>query len=92
VPLVVAAVVVAAVVVASSGNDGGDGDGNNGNDDGDDDNDKNTNTFFTDTGLSDSDGITNNNTITVNDLKAGETWRYSINSSPVVLSIVNLSC
>ena len=77
---VVAAVVVAAVVVASSGNDdGGDGDGDNGND-GDDDNDKNTNTFFTDTGLSDSDGITNNNTITVNDLKAGETWRYSINS------------
>ena len=76
---VVAAVVVAAVVVASSGNDdGGDGDDDNGND-GDDD-DKNTNTFFKDTGLSDSDGITNNNTITVDDLKAGETWRYSINS------------
>jgi hypothetical protein len=61
----------------SSGNDdGGDGDDDNGND-GDDD-DKNTNTFFKDTGLSDSDGITNNNTITVDDLKAGETWRYSI--------------
>ena len=77
---VVAAVVVAAVVVASSGNDGGDGDGNNGNDDGDDDNDKNTNTFFIDTGSSNSDGITNNNTITVNNLEAGETWQYSIDS------------
>jgi hypothetical protein len=55
---VVAAVVVAAVVVASSsGNDGGDG--NNGDDGDDDDDDKNTNTFFIDTGSSNSDGITN---------------------------------
>jgi hypothetical protein len=32
---------------------------------------------FKDTGLSDSDGITNNNTITVDGLKEGETWQYS---------------
>jgi hypothetical protein len=66
--------VVAAVVVAGSSS------GNNGNDDSDDDSDddKNTNAFFIDTGLSNSDGISNNNTITVYDLKAGETWQYSI--------------
>ncbi len=62
---IVAAVVVAAVVVAgsSSGN-------------GDDDNNKLSFTFK-DTGLFDSDGITNNNTITVDGLKEGETWQYS---------------
>ena len=71
---IVAAAVVAAVVVAGSSS------GNNGNDDSDDDSDddKNTNAFFIDTGLSNSDGISNNNTITVYDLKAGETWQYSI--------------
>ncbi len=72
---VVAAVVVAAVVIASSsGNDDGDGDGDNGNGDNDDDD---TNPFFTDTGLSDSDGITKDNTITVDGDGA---WRYSIDS------------
>jgi hypothetical protein len=40
----------------------------------------NTNTFFIDTGSSNSDGITNNNTITINDLEVGETWQYSIDS------------
>ena len=62
---IVAAVVVAAVVVAgsSSGN-------------GDDDNNK-LSFAFKDTGLFDSDGITNNNTITVDGLKEGETWQYS---------------
>jgi hypothetical protein len=66
------------VVASSSGNDGGDG--NNGDDGDDDDDDKNTNTFFIDTGSSNSDGITNNNTITVNNLEAGEAWQYSIDS------------
>ncbi len=33
-----------------------------------------------DTGSSDSDGITNNNTLTVADLEAGATWQYSVDS------------
>jgi ribosomal protein S10 len=70
---IVAAIVVAAVAVTGGGDSGGDG-----NDDGEDD--ENTNTFFIDTGSSNSDGITNNNTITVNNLEAGETWQYSIDS------------
>ena len=64
---------VAAVAVTGGGDSGGDG-----NDDGEDD--ENTNTFFIDTGSSNSDGITNNNTITINDLEVGETWQYSIDS------------
>jgi hypothetical protein len=32
------------------------------------------------TGLLNNDGVTNDNTITVNGLKEGETWEYSINS------------
>jgi hypothetical protein len=43
---------------------------------GDDDNNKLSFTFK-DTGLFDSDGITNNITITVDGLKEGETWQYS---------------
>ncbi|CAC9963186.1 hypothetical protein [uncultured Gammaproteobacteria bacterium] len=70
---IVAAIVVAAVAVTGGGDSGGDG-----NDDGEDD--ENTNTFFIDTGSSNSDGITNNNTITVNNLEVGETWQYSIDS------------
>jgi hypothetical protein len=70
---IVAAIVVAAVAVTGGGDSGGDG-----NDDGEDD--ENTNTFFIDTGSSNSDGITNNNTITINDLEVGETWQYSIDS------------
>ncbi|SHE21882.1 Flagellar hook-length control protein FliK [Bathymodiolus brooksi thiotrophic gill symbiont] len=68
---IVAAVVVAAVVVAGSGS-GGDGDG-------DDDNDK-LSFSFKDTGLSKNDSITNDNTITIDGLKEGETWKYSIDS------------
>ena len=71
----VAAVVVAAVVVAGS---------RSGN--GDDDNNKLSFTF-NDTGLFDSDGITNNNTITVNNLEAGETWQYSIDSALISLMV-----
>jgi hypothetical protein len=46
---------------------------------------KETKQDFKDTGLFDSDGITNNNTITVDGLKEGETWQS------VVLLIVNFS-
>ncbi len=77
---VIAAVVVAAVVIASSGNgdDDGNGDGD-GDGDGDDDGDGDNKLSFTfkDTGLSNNDGITNNNTITIDGLKVDETWRYS---------------
>jgi hypothetical protein len=64
-----------AVVAGSSGN-GDDGDDDNG-DDADDDGDNKLSFTVKDTGLSDSDGITNNNTITVDGLKEGETWQYS---------------
>ncbi|CAC9562575.1 hypothetical protein [uncultured Gammaproteobacteria bacterium] len=62
---IVAAVVVAAVVVANSGS---------GDDDGDDDK---LSFSFKDTGSLKNDNITNDNTITINGLKEGETWRYS---------------
>ena len=62
---VVVAVVVAAVVVGSSGSG----------DDGDDD-DKLSFTF-NDIGLLNNDSVTNDNTIIVDGLKAGETWKYS---------------
>jgi hypothetical protein len=62
---VVAAVVVAAVVVGSSGSG----------DDGDDD-DKLSFTF-NDIGLLNNDSVTNDNTIIVDGLKEGETWKYS---------------
>ncbi len=67
---VIAAVVVAAVVIASSS--GNDGDGDNGDD--------KLSFTFKETGLLNNDGVTNDNTITVNGLKEGETWRYSIDS------------
>jgi hypothetical protein len=59
----------------SDGN--GDGDGNSNGDD--DDGDNKLSFTFKDTGLSNNDGITNNNTITIDGLKADETWRYSTN-------------
>jgi hypothetical protein len=62
---IIVAIVVAAVVVASSGS---------GDDGGDDDK---LSLSFKDTGLSKNDNITNDNTITINGLKEGETWRYS---------------
>jgi hypothetical protein len=62
---VIAAIVIAAVVIASSS--------------GDDVDDKLSFTFK-ETGLLNNDGVTNDNTITVNGLKEGETWEYSINS------------
>ncbi len=71
---IVAAVVVAAVVVVGSSSNGDDG---NGNDDADDDADNKLSFTLKDTGLFDSDGITNNNTITIDGLKEGETWKYS---------------
>jgi hypothetical protein len=71
---IVAAVVVAAVVVAGSSGNGDDGNG----DDADDDGDNKLSFSFKDTGLLDNDGITNNNTITIDGLKEGETWKYSI--------------
>ena len=77
---IVAIVVVVAVVVAGSSGNGDDGDDDNGDDaddDGDGDGDNKLSFTFKDTGLSDSDGITNNNTITVDGLKEGETWQYS---------------
>jgi hypothetical protein len=78
---VIAAVVVAAVVIASnSGNDGDDGDG-----DGDNVDDKLSFTFK-ETGLANNDGVTNDNAITVNGLKEGETWEYSINSGGTFIS------
>ena len=67
---IVAAVVVAAVVVAGSSSGGGNGD---------DDNDK-LSFSFKDTGLSKNDNITNDNTITIDGLKEGETWKYSTDS------------
>jgi hypothetical protein len=73
---VIAAVVVAAVVIASSGN-GGDGDGDNVND--------KLSFTFKETGLLNNDGVTNDNTITVNGLKS-ETWEYSINSGGTFIS------
>ena len=73
---IVAAVVVAAVVVVGSSGNGDDGNGND--DDADDaDADNKLSFAFKDTGLFDSDGITNNNTITIDGLKEGETWKYS---------------
>ena len=61
---IVAAVVVAAVVVVGSSGNGDDGNGND--DDADDaDADNKLSFAFKDTGLFDSDGITNNNTITI---------------------------
>jgi hypothetical protein len=57
--------VVAAVVVGSSGSG----------DDGDDD-DKLSFTF-NDIGLLNNDSVTNDNTIIVDGLKEGETWKYS---------------
>ncbi|CAC9599176.1 hypothetical protein formerly called flagellar hook-length control protein FliK [uncultured Gammaproteobacteria bacterium] len=76
---VIAAVVVAAVVIAS--NSGNDGDG----DDGDNVDDKLSFTFK-ETGLANNDGVTNDNAITVNGLKEGETWEYSINSGGTFIS------
>ncbi len=72
---IVAAVVVAAVVVASSGS---------GDDDGDDDK---LSFSFKDTGLLKNDNITNDNTITINGLKEGETWRYSTDGATFKLGI-----
>ncbi len=66
---VIAAVVVAAVVIASSS--GNDGDGDNGDD--------KLSFTFKETGLLNNDGVTNDNTVTVNGLKS-ETWEYSIDS------------
>jgi hypothetical protein len=70
---VIAAVAVVAVIAGSSKDGDGDGDGED---------DENTNAFLTDLGSSNNDGITSNNTITtnINDLKADETWQYSIDS------------
>jgi hypothetical protein len=83
---VIAAVVVAAVVIASnSGNDGDDGDG-----DGDNVDDKLSFTFK-ETGLANNDGVTNDNAITVNGLKEGETWEYSINSGGTFISGIGRS-
>jgi hypothetical protein len=62
--------VVAAVVIASSSGNGGDGD--NGDD--------KLSFTFKETGLLNNDGVTNDNTITVNGLKEDEAWRYSIDS------------
>jgi hypothetical protein len=67
---IIAAVAVVAVVAGSSKDD----------DDGDSEDDENTNDFITDLGSSNNDGITSSNMITINDLKAGETWQYSIDS------------
>ena len=75
---IVAAVVVAAVVVVGSSGNGNGDDGNGNDDDADDDADNKLSFAFKDTGLFDSDGITNNNTITIDGLKEGETWKYSI--------------
>jgi hypothetical protein len=47
---------------------------------GDSEDDENTNDFITDLGSSNNDGITSSNMITINDLKADETWQYSIDS------------
>ncbi len=66
---VIAAVVVATVVIASSS--GNDGDGDNGDD--------KLSFTFKETGLLNNDGVTNDNTVTVNGLKS-ETWEYSIDS------------
>ncbi len=68
---VIAAVVVAAVVIASSSGNDGDGDGDNGDD--------KLSFTFKETGLLNNDGVTNDNTVTVNGLKS-ETWEYSIDS------------
>jgi hypothetical protein len=42
---------------------------------------------FVDTGLLDSDGITNNGVITVNGLEVGTTWQYSISGDKTVVVI-----
>ncbi len=68
---IIAAVAVVAVIAGSSKDD---------DDDGDSEDDENTNDFITDLGSSNNDGITSSNMITINDLKAGETWQYSIDS------------
>ena len=67
---IIAAVAVVAVIAGSSKDDDG----------GDSEDDENTNDFITDLGSSNNDGITSSNMITINDLKAGETWQYSIDS------------
>ena len=68
---IIAAVAVVAVIAGSSKDD---------DDGGDSEDDENTNDFITDLGSSNNDGITSSNMITINDLKAGETWQYSIDS------------
>ncbi len=75
---VIAAVVVAAVVIASSSGNDGDGDGDNVDD--------KLSFTFKETGLANNDGVTNDNAITVNGLKEGETWEYSINSGGTFIS------
>ncbi len=71
--IMAAVAVVAVAVIAGSSNNNDDGDG-------DSEDDENTNDFITDLGSSNNDGITSSNMITINDLKAGETWQYSIDS------------
>ncbi len=75
---VIAAVVVAAVVIASNSGNDGDGDGDNVDD--------KLSFTFKETGLANNDGVTNDNAITVNGLKEGETWEYSINSGGTFIS------
>jgi hypothetical protein len=80
---VIAAVVVAAVVIASNSGNDGDGDGDNVDD--------KLSFTFKETGLANNDGVTNDNAITVNGLKEGETWEYSINSGGTFISGIGRS-
>jgi hypothetical protein len=69
----------AALVVANSGS---------GDDDGYDDK---LSFSFKDTGSLKNDNITNDNTITINGLKEGETWRYSTDDGATFKLVINRS-